>query len=165
MGKYGRKPYGAAAVSAVPTRNELSMQAQRNRPDHTSSTVWTPDNRFKCQWTNCTSHRADTSLVLLSLWAGPHTWLSYQATHVIVQDLMVNAIFASANQSHINWQYPLKKNLNGWTVLMTITAHVKFTKALHKHTLPLSEQMWLVAGIQHRENGLQPPIKWIYCHT
>jgi len=49
MGKYGRKPYGAAAVSAVPTSNELSMQAQRSRPDQTSSTVWTPDNRFKCQ--------------------------------------------------------------------------------------------------------------------
>jgi len=39
MVKYGRKPYGAAALSAVPTSNELSMQAQRGRPDQTSSTV------------------------------------------------------------------------------------------------------------------------------
>jgi len=161
MGKYGRKPYGAAAaVSAVLTSNELSMQAQRNRPDQTSSTVWTTDNRFKCQWTNCASHRADTSLILLSLWAGPHTWFSYQDTHVTVQDLMVSAISTSANQSHIDWQYPPQKtNLNGWTVLMTITVHIKFMKALYKHTLPLSEQMWLVAGIQHRENGIQPPVK------
>ena len=49
MGKYGRKPYGAAAVSAVLTSDELSMQAQRSRPDQTSSTVRTSDNRFKCQ--------------------------------------------------------------------------------------------------------------------
>ena len=41
MGKYGRKPCGAAAaVSAVLTSNELSMQAQRSRPDLTSSTVY-----------------------------------------------------------------------------------------------------------------------------
>jgi hypothetical protein len=29
MGKYGTKPYGAAAVSAIFTSNELSMQTQR----------------------------------------------------------------------------------------------------------------------------------------
>jgi len=49
MGKYDRNPYGAAAVSAVLTSDEISMQAQRSRPDQTSLTVWTPDNRFKCQ--------------------------------------------------------------------------------------------------------------------
>jgi hypothetical protein len=49
MEKYGKKPYVAAAVSAVLTSDNLSMQAQRSRPDQTSSTVWTPDNRFKCQ--------------------------------------------------------------------------------------------------------------------